>query len=334
LRRIVLLGGSGFFGSAIAAALRDRGLEPHTPSHTQVDVENSESLLSSLQPGDVVIDAGGPFHQRTTTLLEVAIKVGLDVVDISDNLDYALAVQAMDDRLRVADVRVFTSCSAVSAVTAAVVGKSGIRAPVGVSVCLLPASRDSSSSGTAASLLRSLSRPIRVLSDGNLTAAVGWKRSRVFTVPRGRGEVRGYLAESADAVTLPRVWPSLRDVDFFVDTQALGMNRLIALGVSVPGGGRLLERLAPIGLPLARLSGAKAGGYVVEVVADAGRAATTALLAPRRSYMAAVLPATLAARSLAGGNSSPPGVVPPDRLCNPDELFAELRKLGIEIRQY
>jgi hypothetical protein len=330
----VLLGGSGFFGSAIAGALRDRGLEPHTPSHSQVDVENSEALLSSLQARDVVIDAGGPFHQRTTTLLEVAIKIGFDVIDISDNLDYALAVQAMDERLRVAAVRVFTSCSAVSALTAAAVGKSGIRAPARVSVCLLPASRDSSSSGTAASLLRSLSRPIRVLSDGRLTATVGWKRSRVFTVPLGRGEVRGYLAESADAVTLPRAWPSLRDVDFFVDTQAFGMNRLIAMAVRVPAGGRLLERLAPVGLPLARLRGSQAGGYVVEVVAGDGRVATTALLAPRRSYMAAVLPATLAARSLAGGASSPPGVVPPDHLCNPDELFAELRKLGIEIRQY
>jgi hypothetical protein len=37
---------------------------------------------------------------------------------------------------------------------------------------------------------------------------------------------------------------------------------------------------------------------------------------------------------LASGNSPPPGVVPPDRHCDPDELFDELRKLGTEIRQY
>ena len=80
--------------------------------------------------------------------------------------------------------------------------------------------------------------------------------------------------------------------------------------------------------------GSHAGGYVVEVEADDRRMATIALVAPRRSYMAAVLPATLAATSLASGNSPPPGVVLPDRLCDPDELFAALRKLEIETYQY
>ena len=327
----MLLGGSGFFGSAMAEALRERRIEPHTPSHAQVDVESSAALMSYLQQGDVVIDAAGPFHRRTTTLLEVAIKHGFDVIDLSDNLDYALRVDAMDGRLKAANVRVFTSCSAVSAVTAAAVRRSGIQEPIRVSVCLLPASRDSSSPGTAASLLRSLSRPIHVLHDGHLTATTGWSRSRVFRSPPAR---RAYLAESADAVTLPRVWPSLRDVDFFVDTQVFGLNRLVAMASRLPAGARLLELFSPIGLSLARLIGSRAGGYVVEVEANDGHVAETALVAKRRSYLAAVLPATLAARSLAGGDSTPPGVVTADRLCDPDELFAELQMAGIETRQY
>jgi hypothetical protein len=332
LRRIVLLGGSGVFGSAIADALRERGFEPQIPSHAQVDVESSQDLHSSLKPRDVVIDAAGPFHRRTAMLLEVAITVGFDVVDLSDNLDYAQAVHAMDDRLKAANVRVFTSCSAVSAVTAAVVKKSGIQEPTGVSVCLVPASRDSSSPGTSASLLRSLSHPVRVLRDGHLTTVIGWSRSRVFRVPLGR-EVRGYLVESSDAITLPRVWRSLRNVDFSVDTQVFGLNRAIETVLRIPSGGRVLELLAPVGLPLARLMGSHAGGYAVEVVGDDGRVSTTALVAQRRSYLAAALPATLAAASLAEGSSPSPGVVRADRLCDVDELFAELRKVGIEIQQ-
>jgi hypothetical protein len=330
----VLLGRGGFFGSAIADALRARGIEPQSPSHAQVDAESGDALMSNLLPGDVVIDAAGPFHQRTTTLLEAAIRRGFDVIDLSDNLDYALAAYAMNERLQAANVRVFTSCSAVSAVTAAAVRRSGIEEPIGVSVCLLPASRDSSSSGTTSSLLRSLSRPIRELRDGRLTAATGWGRSRTFRLPLTRHEVRGYLAESADAVTLPRVWPSLRDVDFYVDTQVFGLNRMIALGSRLPAGARLVELAAPIGRPLARLLGSRSGGYVVEVAAADRHTATTALVAKRRSYLTAVLPATLAARTLAGDEVPPPGVVPADRLCDPDELFAELQKVGIETRQY
>ena len=328
----MLLGGGGFFGSAIAEQLRRRGSELLTPSHHQVDVEDGDALRSTLQPRDVVIDAAGPFHKRTTTLLEVAIEVGFDVIDLSDNLSYALAVHAMNQRLNAAGVRVLTSCSAVSAVTAAAVHERAITEPTRVAVCLLPASRDSSSAGTAASLLRSLSRPIRVLRGGQLVSTTGWSRSRIFSVP-GRGAARGYLAESADAVNLPRVWPSMRDVDFFVDTQAFGMNHLITAAMRLPVRERLLAGLAPIGLPLAKVLGTRAGGYVVEV-ADDRRVMTTVLMAERRSYMTAVLPATLAARSLATGSSPPPGVVPSDRLCDPDKLFAELRSSGIKIAHY
>ena len=168
------------------------GDSSRTPHRTLRSTSRGARPCCQVSSGrDVVIDACGPFHQRTTILLEVAIKVGLDVVDLSDNLGYALAVQAMDERLKAAAVRVFTSCSAVSAVTAAAVRKSGIQEPIRVSVCLLPAGRDTSSSGTAASLLRSLSCPIHVLHDDHLTAAIGWSRSKVFRVPFGRGEVRG-----------------------------------------------------------------------------------------------------------------------------------------------
>lgn len=330
----MLLGRSGVFGSAIAAALRERGVDPLTPSHAQVDVEKSETLVASLQPRDVVIDAAGPFHLRSTALVEVAIKIGVDVIDFSDNLDYALAIYALDDRMRTAGISVLTSCSAVSAVTAAVVRKSDIEEPVRVSVCLLPASRETSSPSTAGSLLRSLAHRIRVLREGRLTAAAGWSSSRSFRLPKGRGAVRGYLAESADAVTLPGVWPSLRTVEFMVDTQVTGLNRMISAGLLLPFGGSLMERLAPAGLGFARLLGSRSGGYVVEVEGDYGRVATTALMARRRSYITAAMPSTLAAISLAHGGSRPAGAVSPDRHCDPDELFAELRKTGVRIERY
>ena len=87
--------------------------------------------------------------------------------------------------------------------------------------------------------------------------------------------MRGYLAESADAVTLPRAWPSLRDVEFFVDTQVFGLNRTVAMALRLPGSGRMLEYLALLGLPLARLAGSRFGGYIIEVLAGDSRVAKT-----------------------------------------------------------
>ena len=57
------------------------------------------SIRSVMRAGDVVIDAAGPFHARSTALIESAIEIGFDVVDINDNLRYAESVVALQSRI-------------------------------------------------------------------------------------------------------------------------------------------------------------------------------------------------------------------------------------------
>jgi nucleoside-diphosphate-sugar epimerase len=54
--RIVVLGGSGFIGSAIA---RDLGPEVLTPGRIEADVSSRDSLARAILPGDVIINATG-----------------------------------------------------------------------------------------------------------------------------------------------------------------------------------------------------------------------------------------------------------------------------------
>ena len=150
-----MLGGRGFFGSAIANALRETGHEPQTPRHADVDVEVPVTVSNYLRAGDVVIDAAGPFHNRTTALVDVATEIGFDVIDLSDSLEYALLVRGRAKRIQEAGIRVLSSCSAVSAVSASLIRLSQIGEPTRVSVCLIPASHETTTPGTVESLLRS-----------------------------------------------------------------------------------------------------------------------------------------------------------------------------------
>jgi hypothetical protein len=333
LKRIVVLGGSGVFGSAVAQALHERGQQPLTPSRREVDAENPAVLLAWLRPRDIVIDAAGPFQGRSTSLLEAAVKIGADVIDLSDSLDYALAVRARESQVRVAGIRVYNCCSAVSAVTAAAVRQCGIREPSRIAVCLIPASRETPSAGTAGSLLASVGRPVRVLKEGRLAIEMGWRRSRLFQLPPGSGNRRAYLTESADAATLPPIWPSLRQVDFWVDSHVFGVNAILAHAPArALAAGRERRWLTAASAQVARIAGSAGGGYVVEVEGPTGKIAGMVLWARRRSHMVAVMPAVLGATSLAAGKGPPPGVVPPDRHCDPDELFGQLRRLGIDAK--
>jgi hypothetical protein len=355
MRRIVVLGGTGFFGRAAVELLRREGLAPFASSrgrrpipadrpavlagaplppapHMRIDAEDPGSIRAVLRAGDVVLDAAGPFQGRSAALVEAACELGFDVIDISDALDHHLEIDRLRPRIETAGIRVLTSCSSLTTLTAALVVKCGMTRPVRVSVFLSPASRETANSGTGASLVHSLGRRIVVLRGGRLTAAVGWRESRPFRMPPPIGQARGYLMEGVHAVTLPRLWPTLRDVDFWVDSRVPGLNLALSLAARMPPLRRLVERARHRGLLLSRLLGSRAGGMLVEVEEADGRLVRAQVAAPRRSYLAAVAPAVLAAADIARGEFAATGLVPHDRQADPDRLLQYLGGLGIVCR--
>jgi hypothetical protein len=255
----------------------------------------------------VIVDTAGPFQQRSTALVEAAIELGCDLVDLSDSLAYARAVLALHQDAVAKAVRIFTSCSAIATVAASAIRASERFAPETCDLFLAPASADTGNPATVRAFL----------------ASVDWSRSREFPADRRRG----YRVESAAAVLLPRSWPSLRWVDFWVDPNAPFAARSIALASRL-GLASALSALAPVS---ARILGRREGSFSV-AVSEAGRYSLTRLSAPRGSYLIAAEPAVIAAESLARGSDGPPGVVPADKQVDPEALFARLRGLGVDVR--
>jgi hypothetical protein len=303
--------GAGFFGRVIARRLAEVGIAPILASRThgelRLDVEDAGSIRSGLLPGDVVVDTAGPFQQRSTALVDAAIELGCDVVDLSDSLAYARGVLALHEDVVAKGVRIFTSCSAIATVAASAIRASDRAAPETCDLFLAPASADTGNPATVRAFLSS----------------VDWSRSREFPADRRRG----YRVESAAAVLLPRSWPSLRWVDFWVDPNAPFAAKSIALASRLGLTGAL-SAVAPLS---ARLLGRREGSFTV-ATSEAGRYSLTRLSAPRGSYLIAAEPAVLAAESLARGSDSPPGIVPSDKQVDPEALFARLRGLGVDVR--
>lgn len=309
LRRVVVIG-TGFFGGVVARRLADVGIQAIVASRTsgdlRVDVEDRGSLALILRAHDVIVDTAGPFQQRSTALVETAIERGCDVVDLSDARTYAEAVLRLHDRAIAKGVRILTSCSAIATVAASAIRAGGVSSPDACDLFLAPASAETGNPATVRAFL----------------ASVDWSRSRDFP---GGGR-RGQRVDSAAAVLLPRSWPSLRRVDFWVDPNApfaaTSLTLASRLGL-IP----VLEALAPLS---ARLLGRRDGMFVV-AVSEGGRERVTRLAAPRGSYLIAAEPAALAAESLARGADLPAGVVRADAQVDPAALFARLQGLGIEV---
>lgn len=332
MRRVVIAGGAGFFGQRVAELLRAMDIPPVIAGRTGeilLDVEDPSSLRAGLRPGDVVVDAAGPFQSRTAALVEAACDVGADVIDLDESLVHAQRVALLADRVRVSGISVRSTCSAVSTVAAALVRRSAIERPLRVSALVAPASRQTAHAGTLRALLASVGAPIELWRDGRFARALGWRESRAFALPRRRA----YLVASALPLTLPQVWPSLRVVDCWTDTSTPLANGILALAARARPLRTIAQRAVPLGALLARALGARRGGFAVEVEDESGMVARLALTAERRSYLIAAAPAALAARALAEGRSNERGIVPVGRHVPTDELFAYLGSLGIALER-
>jgi hypothetical protein len=315
--------------------LRREGSRPLVASRRhgadlRIDAEDHRSLIAGLRAEDIVIDAAGPFQIRSTAVVETCIAVGCDVIDLSDSFDYARRLQPLAPRIDAAGIRVMTSCSSVSAVTAALIRLSGVTTPVRVAAVLAPATANTSTRATGQSLLSTLARPIRIRRAGTIVETRAFCEERALAFPAPVGIVHGRLAESPDAILLPAVWPTLLDVDFWIDTRRRLLNRLFAAAARH---GSLLHAVRfaqPVGRRLTKYFGMRSGAFGIEVH-DADRVrATLGFVHPHHSYVVAVAPAVLAARAIEAGRFPASGFVPPARQVDPHELVSWLARDGIK----
>ncbi len=336
LRRVIILGGNGRFGRTIAKQLQESGINSFVaarrgPVDLRIDANDLDSVRSALTSGDLVMDAAGPYQTRTMALLEAAIETGFDVIDLNDSLDYALRVLEFEARIASAGIRVLSSASSVSAVAAAVVRHCGCENPVRVTTFLAPASRHTANRSSALSLVHSVGAPIRIYRDGKLTPMRGWSEKRPFRMPSPLGDRRGGLFESADAVYLPRIWPTLRDVAMYVDSNTPGVNGILDVTAKSPLVRRILAGCVNFGTQLARIAGSSTGGLGYEIEELNGVVHCVTVTARRDSFFIAVAPAILAARAILAQQFPQVGLVPPDLHVRPMEIMSYLRETGIEI---
>lgn len=341
MRRVVVVG-AGLFGLVIASRLHDLGIAPLVasrrgrvenalfppgPDDIRMDAEDETSIRAALRSGDVIVDAAGPFADRTTRLVRVALERGCDVIDIAESLAWSEAILALGQRATDAGVSLLPACSAVAAVAGACVRATGFASPTEVDLFLAPAAAETASRGTTRGLLTSVGATIRTLRGGRLTSVRGYGEQRSFPL-FGDSRRRGGIVEQAGAVLLPRSWPSLRRAEFWVDPNAPLARIGLAAAVRAPVLAVLARAVAPVigPGPLARHDGV----FAVEV-GDDSRRASYVFSAARFSYLVAVEPAVIVAEALARGASFAAGVVLPHAQVDPDTLFARLRGLGIDI---
>ena len=127
-----------------------------------------------------------------------------------------------------------------------------------------------------------------------------------------------------DAVTLPRVFPTLKRIDFIVDAGFAGN-----FAMQFDSFRRWLTRHPSGAAKIARRIGNTKGMVRYEVSSLLRKRTQT--FSGKKSYMLAVLPAIFAATAIANGRFPHRGVVPHTQHVDRIELFEAIRAEGIAI---
>jgi hypothetical protein len=272
MRRILVLGGYGTFGSrivrllaqhkrwavivagrsvekaeAFARSLGDAQVTSHALDRGKVDAAALKALDLWL-----VIDASGPFQgdaARAYPVVHAALEAGLHYLDIADALSFVRDIDRFDARAKARGLTVISGASSVPTLSSAVIAElvQGWDQLLEVEIAISSSNQATLGRSVHVALLSYAGKLIRVRRFGTWRNVLGLQdwRSLDITVP-GHKPLQRLVApcEVPDLALLPARYPSLRKAIFRAGTELSILNRSAGLLARLVSH-RLLRSLAP-----------------------------------------------------------------------------------------
>lgn len=294
--KVLIIGGTGVFGSRLAELLHRDGHEVTLAGRSAERAELAAPLdamarLRLDRDGDltpilsvavaVVVDASGPFQAMRASLEDpwrvprFCIVHGLHYLDLSDDADFTAGIGALDEAARAAGCVVLSGVSSVPALsTAAVVGlREGIADLELVDIAILPGNRAPRGRSVVEAIMRQAGTPLKVWRGGDWVETRNWSEGRTIRLADDMIR-RGWLLRVPDTVLVPD-WSGARSVVFRAGME-LSILNLGLVGLGLLRRFRLIRRIrrwqVSGTLLFARLLerfGSDRGGMVVSVVGHA-----------------------------------------------------------------
>ncbi|MCP4004514.1 MAG: saccharopine dehydrogenase [bacterium] len=318
-----------------------------------VDVTDAVALTGLLEPADVVLNTVGPFYRFGVPILRAAIAARTHYLDINDDWEPTIDMLALADEARTAGVTAIIGMGASPGVSNLLAAHAAAELDeldslitgwgVGGTDSLAQQSEEEVQAPSAAVVhwMHQCSGRIRVLREREFRDVPPVEAIEIDFPQIGKAEV--YSVGHPEAVTLPRIFPGLRECVNVMVIERWQADMLRQLGAQIDAGSlseedaaRLLlsgdsvraaleagsSDLPGTGLPpLFALAQGRSGGREARV-------GTFVLGAPATGMAGATgVPLAIGADLLARGVISNPGVFTPEQVIDPSTFFDELAPL-------
>ena len=271
MRRILILGGYGNFGSHIARSLAPnaaiqlviagRSLERAVDYAASLKAVNSaegkaidiggdlDAALREAQP-DMVIHTVGPFQGQSYAVAEACIRNGVHYADLADGRAFVAGIGALDTAAREADVLVVSAASSVPCLTAGIIDEALPRfsALEEVDYGISAAQQTNRGLATAASVLSYIGQPFTTLRDGAQKTIYGWQDLHAERYQELGTRLFGNC-DIPDLDLFPMRYPTLKSIRFCAGHEI----KLLHLGTWLLSWGVRSGLLPPLGRHSERL---------------------------------------------------------------------------------
>jgi hypothetical protein len=361
VKRILILGGYGNFGSHIARSLAldpaiqlligGRSLDRASAMAASLEAANRPEALSidikkdfdnSLREAapDMVIHTVGPFQGQSYSVAEACIVNGCHYVDLADGRAFVTGIEALDARAREADVLIVSGASSVPCLTAAIIDEALPRfgriseVDYGISA----AQQTNRGLATASSVLSYVGRPFTTLREGQSKTVYGWQELHTERYPELGLRLFGNC-DIPDLELFPKRYPSLRSIRFCAGHEIKLLHLatwLLSWGVRcavLPPLGRHSERLLQASFLFDPLGSGRSGFhmYLRGIGLNGHERTERFYIIARRGHGPFIpcMPAIILARRLARGDLTQRGARPCLDLIDLREFLEALQSLDI-----
>lgn len=367
MKKVLILGGYGHFGSMISTALagqeklqimiagrsadKAKSLAarlpqtPHAPLGIAFDIHNTfADTLQSIAP-DIVIHTCGPFQEQDYTVAKACIAQGCHYIDLADARKFVAEIETLHKPAREKNVSIISGASSVPCLTAAVIDaylprfQNIVEIDMGIST----AQRTNRGLATAAAVLGYAGKGFDTKIDGHMQTVYGWqglKRQRYPNIGTR------WLADCdvPDLALFPRRYPDIETIRFRAGLElaplqwALYALAGLAKADMIPPPDKYAEKLLRMSRWL-DIFGSDTSGFHLRMTGfgfDSQPVTRTFFLLARNGDGVHIptIPAILLAKRLAAGDPSlPAGAMPCLGLITLDEYTNALRPLAIDVHR-
>jgi saccharopine dehydrogenase-like NADP-dependent oxidoreductase len=236
VKRVLIIGGYGNFGSYIAEALAGdpnislliagrsetkadafaaslKGVNPAAGCALGIETD-IEARVREIRP-DLIIHTTGPFQSQDHRVARAAIAAGAHYLDLADARHFVASIGALDREAKLAGVAVIAGASSVPCLTAAFIDRyRGHFARLESAVYGIAAAQATNRGlGTAAAILSYVGKPFTILAKGKRKRVFGWQGLHAVRYPELGTRLFGYC-DIPDLELFPERYGELSDLSF------------------------------------------------------------------------------------------------------------------------